>query len=102
MYSGDLVGEADCFFVPLKVTADGTIFIDAPIHTVYTADGSFALSGTGVLSPAATPGVYRVMWKGQILPGGTLQVLPPGTRHLIVDENGKEKQWPPRNLANSR
>jgi len=25
----------------------------------------------------------------------TLQVLPPGTRHLVVDENGKEKRWPP-------
>jgi len=25
----------------------------------------------------------------------TLQVLPPGTRHLIVDEKGKEKKWPP-------
>jgi hypothetical protein len=25
----------------------------------------------------------------------TLQVLPPGTRHLIVDERGHEKQWPP-------
>jgi len=26
----------------------------------------------------------------------TLQVLPPGTRHLIVDEHGKKKQWPPK------
>jgi cytochrome c peroxidase len=26
----------------------------------------------------------------------TLQVLPPGTRHLIVDEQGKEKKWPPK------
>lgn len=25
----------------------------------------------------------------------TLQVLPPGTKHLIVDENGKKKIWPP-------
>ncbi len=25
----------------------------------------------------------------------TLQVLPPGTKHLIVDENGKKKKWPP-------
>jgi hypothetical protein len=25
----------------------------------------------------------------------TLQVLPPGTRFLIVDENGKKKKWPP-------
>ena len=25
----------------------------------------------------------------------TLQVLPPGTRDLIVDENGRQKQWPP-------
>ena len=25
----------------------------------------------------------------------TLQVLPPGTRHLVVDENGKKKRWPP-------
>ena len=25
----------------------------------------------------------------------TLQVLPPGTKHLIVDENGHEKAWPP-------
>ncbi|HZR17776.1 MAG TPA: di-heme oxidoredictase family protein [Verrucomicrobiae bacterium] len=25
----------------------------------------------------------------------TLQVLPPGTKHLIVDENGREKKWPP-------
>jgi len=26
----------------------------------------------------------------------TLQVLPPGTNALIVDENGNEKSWPPR------
>ena len=26
----------------------------------------------------------------------TLQVLPPGTKHLIVDERGEKKQWPPR------
>jgi di-heme oxidoreductase (putative peroxidase) len=26
----------------------------------------------------------------------TLQVLPPGTKHLIVDEHGERKQWPPR------
>src|SRR5262252_5469181 len=26
----------------------------------------------------------------------TLQVLPPGTRALIVDEQGKKKNWPPR------
>jgi len=25
----------------------------------------------------------------------TLQVLPPGTQHLVVDENGKKKNWPP-------
>jgi hypothetical protein len=25
----------------------------------------------------------------------TLQVLPPGTRHLVVDEDGHSKQWPP-------
>jgi cytochrome c peroxidase len=25
----------------------------------------------------------------------TLQVLPPGTRALVVDEHGKKKQWPP-------
>jgi cytochrome c peroxidase len=25
----------------------------------------------------------------------TLQVLPPGTQHLIVDEHFREKQWPP-------
>ena len=25
----------------------------------------------------------------------TLQVLPPGTKHLIVDERGKKKEWPP-------
>ncbi|MCI0540676.1 MAG: hypothetical protein L0Z50_36205 [Verrucomicrobiales bacterium] len=31
----------------------------------------------------------------------TLQVLSPGTRHLIVDENGKEKHWPPPNLGKS-
>jgi len=26
----------------------------------------------------------------------TLQVLPPGTKHLIIDEDGEKKQWPPR------
>jgi len=26
----------------------------------------------------------------------TLQVLPPGTAHLIVDEHGRPKRWPPR------
>lgn len=29
----------------------------------------------------------------------TLQVLPPGTKHLIVDENGQKKDWPPTRLA---
>jgi hypothetical protein len=28
----------------------------------------------------------------------SLQVLPPGTKYLIVDEQGKKKQWPPANL----
>jgi len=32
----------------------------------------------------------------------TLQVLPPGTRHLVVDEDGKEKQWPPRSDKHGR
>jgi len=26
----------------------------------------------------------------------TLQVLPPGTKHLIIDERGEGKRWPPR------
>ena len=26
----------------------------------------------------------------------TLQVLPPGTHSLVVDESGKPKTWPPR------
>jgi hypothetical protein len=26
----------------------------------------------------------------------TLQILPPGTRSLVVDEHGKKKNWPPR------
>jgi hypothetical protein len=29
----------------------------------------------------------------------TLQVLPPGTKHLVVDEHGKEKQWPPEHFG---
>lgn len=29
----------------------------------------------------------------------TLQVLPPGTKHLVVDEDGRPKEWPPRQLA---
>jgi hypothetical protein len=29
----------------------------------------------------------------------TLQVLPPGTKHLIADENGKPKKWPPHQHA---
>ena len=29
----------------------------------------------------------------------SLQVLEPGTRSLIVDENGRPKQWPPRRAA---
>jgi hypothetical protein len=32
----------------------------------------------------------------------TLQVLPPGTHHLVVDENGHEKQWPPKNPKQAR
>jgi hypothetical protein len=28
----------------------------------------------------------------------TLQVLPSGTRDLIVDENGKKKEWPPKRI----
>lgn len=27
----------------------------------------------------------------------TLQVLPPGTKELIVDENFRPKKWPPAN-----
>jgi len=26
----------------------------------------------------------------------SLQVLPPGTRHLVIDERGHEREWPPR------
>ena len=26
----------------------------------------------------------------------TLQVLPPGTKDLVVDENYKAREWPPR------
>jgi hypothetical protein len=26
----------------------------------------------------------------------TLQVLPPGTHSLVVDESGRPKPWPPR------
>ena len=26
----------------------------------------------------------------------SLQVLPPGTKHLVVDEHGKPKKWPPK------
>lgn len=29
----------------------------------------------------------------------SLQVLPPGTRHLIVDEDGKPKAWPPKRFT---
>jgi hypothetical protein len=29
----------------------------------------------------------------------TLRVLPPGTQHLIVDERGKPKAWPPRRIS---
>ena len=29
----------------------------------------------------------------------TLQVLPPGVKHLVVDENYQPKQWPPREHA---
>ena len=25
----------------------------------------------------------------------SLQVLPPGTRHLVIDERGHEREWPP-------
>lgn len=32
----------------------------------------------------------------------TLQVLPPGTKHLIIDEHGQKKQWPPFDLAQGR
>jgi hypothetical protein len=29
----------------------------------------------------------------------TLQMLPPGTRHLVVNEHGRPKRWPPRDLG---
>lgn len=32
----------------------------------------------------------------------TLQVLPAGTKHLIVDENFKHKKWPPAQVATGR
>ena len=32
----------------------------------------------------------------------TLQVLPPGTRSLIVDEHGRKKHWPPRSDESER
>ena len=32
----------------------------------------------------------------------TLQVLPPGTRSLIVDEHGRKKRWPPRSEDSER
>ena len=31
----------------------------------------------------------------------TLQVLRPGTTHLIVDERGQEKKWPPAWLSSA-
>jgi cytochrome c peroxidase len=31
----------------------------------------------------------------------TLQVLPPGTRALVVDEHGRRKNWPPRSETDS-
>jgi hypothetical protein len=32
----------------------------------------------------------------------TLQVLRPGTKHLVVDEDGHEKEWPPRDHDHRR
>ncbi len=32
----------------------------------------------------------------------TLQVLPPDTKHLVVDENGRKRNWPPRGRGNGR
>jgi hypothetical protein len=32
----------------------------------------------------------------------TLQVLPPGTRSLVVDEHGRKKHWPPRSEDGER
>jgi hypothetical protein len=32
----------------------------------------------------------------------TLQVLPPGTKYPVVDENGRKKDWPPARLAGMR
>jgi len=32
----------------------------------------------------------------------TLQVLPPGTRALVVDENGRPKHWPPHQESDDR
>ena len=32
----------------------------------------------------------------------TLQVLPPGTRSLVVDEHGRKKHWPPHSGDSDR
>ena len=32
----------------------------------------------------------------------TLQVLPPGTRSLVIDEHGNRKRWPPRSEHTDR
>lgn len=32
----------------------------------------------------------------------SLQILPPGSRSLIVDENGNPKRWPPAELGSNR
>jgi hypothetical protein len=31
----------------------------------------------------------------------TLEVLPPGTPHLVVDEYGKKERWPPHRWSTS-
>jgi hypothetical protein len=32
----------------------------------------------------------------------TLQILPAGTRHLVIDENGNAKRWPPVSVSRGR
>jgi hypothetical protein len=53
----------------------------------HSGEAGAARAAFEALSPQEQDGVIEFL--------KTLQVLPPGTRHLIVDENGGKKVWPP-------
>lgn len=66
-------------------------------HGMYTTlrEAVLAHAGEAQASRAAYDGLTPYQQDSLIEFLKTLQILPPGTKHLVVDEKGNPRQWPP-------